>query len=151
MKQKPNADVRNARTPTTPMRSHIMRSVPRERTEPELVVGKFLSTHGIRFRSNARSLPGTPDIANKSRKFAVYVHGCFWHRHRGCRRATTPKDNAEFWLNKFQQNVERDARKESELRSLGFEVAVVWECEVYDEKRLSRALARVLKRAKQAR
>jgi DNA mismatch endonuclease (patch repair protein) len=121
-----------------------MRAVRREKTTPELAVARFLGAHGVRFRTNVRSLPGSPDLANKSRRFAVYVHGCFWHRHSGCSRATTPKNNAEFWRTKFEQNVARDRRKEQALRDLGFEVAVVWECETRDEGQLWRTLAGVL-------
>jgi DNA mismatch endonuclease (patch repair protein) len=94
-----------------------------------------------------RSLPGSPDLANKTKMIAVYVHGCFWHRHQGCKQTTTPKDNAEFWRTKFEQNVARDRRKEEALRKLGFEVAVVWECEAGDEKRLDRTLRKVVRRA----
>ena len=129
------------------VRSRIMRSVRRERTSPELAVARFLRSKGVRFRTNVPSLPGSPDLANKKRRFAVYVHGCFWHRHSGCKKATTPKDNAEFWKRKFEQNVARDRRKEAALRDLGFEVAVVWECEVADEDRLRYALRNVLRRA----
>lgn len=129
------------------LRSRIMRAVRRERTTPELVVAQFLRARGVRFRTNVRSLPGSPDLANKTRKLAVYVHGCFWHRHPGCKKGTTPKDNAEFWRTKFEQNVARDSRKEGALRELGYEVAVVWECEVADEKRLDRALRKLVRRA----
>jgi DNA mismatch endonuclease (patch repair protein) len=80
-------------------------------------------------------------------KFAVYVHGCFWHRHPGCKKATTPKDNAVFWQTKFEQNVARDRRKEKALRDLGFLVAIVWECEVAEESRLNRILQKVLRPA----
>lgn len=123
-----------------------MRAVPRERTTPELAVARFLRSRGLRFRTNVRSLPGSPDLANKTRKFAVYVHGCFWHRHSGCKKATTPKDNAEFWRTKFDENVARDRRKERALRNLGFEVVVVWECEAADDARLIHALRPILRR-----
>jgi DNA mismatch endonuclease, patch repair protein len=126
-------------------RSRIMRSVKREKTKPEIAVARYLSARGIRFRTNVRSLPGSPDLANKSRRFAIYVHGCFWHRHEGCRRATTPKDNATFWREKFEQNVARDRRKERALRSLGYEVVTVWECETVSEDRLAEALRPILR------
>lgn len=129
------------------LRSRIMRAVRRERTTPELAVARFLRARGVRFRTNVRSLPGSPDLANKRKRFAIYVHGCFWHRHTGCKKTTTPKSNADFWRTKFEQNVARDRRKEEALRDLGFEVAVVWECEAGDEKRLGHALRKVLRRA----
>lgn len=129
---------------TDAQRSRIMRSVRREKTKPELAVARFLGSRGVRFGTNVRSLPGSPDLANKSRRFAVYVHGCFWHRHPGCRKATTPKQNAAFWATKFAQNVARDRVKEQALRDLGFEVAVVWECETTDDATLGRALRKIL-------
>jgi DNA mismatch endonuclease (patch repair protein) len=124
-----------------------MRAVRRERTNPELAVARFLRARGVRFRTNVRSLPGSPDLANKTKKLAIYVHGCFWHRHAACKKATTPKQNAEFWRTKFEQNVARDRRKVQALRDLGFEVAVVWECEAGNEKRLDRVLRKVIRRA----
>lgn len=125
---------------TSELRSRIMRAVPRERTTAEVRVATFLTSRGIRFRRNVRSLPGSPDLANKSRAFAIYVHGCFWHRHRGCRRTTVPKANAAFWERKFEQNIARDNRKESALREMGYRVAVVWECETSTDERLAKAL-----------
>jgi len=128
-------------------RSRIMRAVPRERTTPELEVARFLRAKGLQFRTNVRSLPGSPDLANKTKRFAIYVHGCFWHRHAACKKTTTPKDNAEFWRKKFEQNIARDRRNEEALRELGFEVAVVWECEVHDKPRLDTALRKIIRRA----
>jgi DNA mismatch endonuclease Vsr len=96
------------------------------------------------YRLNVRSLPGSPDFANKRRKWAIFVHGCFWHQHTGCRRATVPKTNAEFWLEKFRRNRERDATAIHALRRLGFRVGVIWECEIRDVERLSGILAEVL-------
>jgi DNA mismatch endonuclease, patch repair protein len=129
---------------TSPLRSRIMRSVPREGTTAEVRVATFLRSRGIRFRRNVRSLPGSPDLANKSRALAIYVHGCFWHRHPGCRRATVPKANASFWATKFEENVVRDRRKESALRALGYRVEVVWECQTFTEEQLANALAELL-------
>ncbi len=96
---------------------------------------------GLRFRVRNRDLPGSPDIANRSKKWAVFVHGCFWHRHVGCSRATTPKRNAEFWAEKFERNRERDRSVVREMRKMGFTVAIVWECETRDEVRLKRILS----------
>ena len=130
-------------TDAAAVRSRIMRSVRRERTDPEEAVAAALRRAGVRFRRNVRSLPGSPDLANKRRRFAVYVHGCFWHRHPGCPRATTPKANAKFWRTKFASNVERDARKEQALRALGYDVEVIWECQAKDPEELDRWVARV--------
>lgn len=99
-------------------------------TTPERLVRALLAGMGLRFRVRNRDLPGSPDIANRSRRWAVFVHGCFWHAHAGCKRATVPKRNRAFWVAKFDANVRRDAAAVAELRRRGFRVAVVWECEV---------------------
>jgi DNA mismatch endonuclease (patch repair protein) len=122
-------------------RSALMGRVRQRDTRPEQAVALALCSLGIAYRKNVRSLPGSPDFANKSRKWAVFVHGCFWHRHTGCRRATTPKANREFWLAKFAANRTRDARAIRALRAMGFRVAIIWECSVADaERRLSEIL-----------
>jgi DNA mismatch endonuclease, patch repair protein len=96
-------------------------------TQPELVVRRALSALGLRFRLSNRDLPGSPDIANRTQRWAVFVHGCFWHRH-GCKATTTPTRNREFWQAKFQRNVERDRRTAEALRAKGYTVVVIWEC-----------------------
>lgn len=113
-------------------------------TKPELIVRKLVSSLGHRYRISNRDLPGSPDLANRSRGWAIFVHGCYWHRHRGCKLATTPKRNAEFWLAKFERNVERDRRVIRELRRDGFGVLVVWECETRKPARLLARLGRWL-------
>lgn len=110
-------------------RSDIMRAVKRAHTKPEMIVRRALHALGLRFRLHRRDLPGSPDIVLPRLRTVVFVHGCFWHRHPGCRYATTPKSRQEYWLPKFEANVERDARKEAQLRELGWRVAVIWECE----------------------
>jgi DNA mismatch endonuclease (patch repair protein) len=84
---------------------------------------------GFRFRLHRRDLPGTPDLVLPRLRKAIFVHGCFWHRHQGCPKATTPKTRFEFWQSKFEANVVRDARKERELREAGWDVCIIWECE----------------------
>jgi len=114
-------------------------------TSAELTVRKLLHAVGHRFRVHNRDLAGSPDIANRSRKWAVFVHGCFWHRH-GCKRSTTPSRNRDFWAQKFDANVARDARVQAALREQGYRVLVVWECETEDVirlKSLRRALAKL--------
>jgi len=88
----------------------------------------LLFAKGFRYRLHARSLPGSPDLVFPKYKAVIFVHGCFWHQHEGCRYATTPKANGEFWARKFEGNVARDARHVEELRRQGWRVAVVWEC-----------------------
>jgi len=123
---------------TSPIRSKLMAKVRRKGSAPELVVRTILRRQGQKFRSNARKLPGSPDICSPWMEVAVFVHGCFWHRHRGCRACTTPKQNRDFWLDKFSQNVARDKRKIRQLRRLGYRVMVVWECEVKSASKLAR-------------
>ena len=128
--------------PPDPMRSAIMRAVRRQGTTPELRVRRALAVLGLRFRANVGDLPGSPDLANKARKTAIFVHGCFWHRHPRCSRATTPKANAQFWRTKFDANIARDRRKARALRKLGYRVIVLWECQTTDPNRLLRRLYR---------
>lgn len=123
-------------------RSDIMRSVRSSDTKPELLVRKVLHFLGLRFRLHQKKLPGSPDIVLARFKTVIFVHGCFWHRHPGCRYATTPKTRQDFWLPKFAANVERDARKEAQLEELGWRVLTVWECETRDLQSLEQRLRR---------
>lgn len=109
-----------------------MGQVRQKGTKPELIVRSLLSSLGHRFRVGHRGLSGSPDIVNASRRWVVFVHGCFWHRH-GCKATTTPSRNREFWEAKFQRNVERDRRSIAALEALGYTVIVVWECETKRE------------------
>ncbi len=105
-----------------------MAGIRQKSTRPELLVGKVLRALGLRYRLTNRDLPGSPDFAHHRARWALFVHGCFWHRH-GCRATTTPTRNREFWEAKFERNRARDARAIEELRSEGYRVIVVWECE----------------------
>jgi DNA mismatch endonuclease (patch repair protein) len=111
-------------------RSRMMSGIRSKDTQPEMLVRKYLHSQGFRYRLHARKLPGSPDLVLPKYKVAIFVHGCFWHRHHGCRYATTPASNAERWKLKFDTNTERDARKENMLRAAGWRVIVVWECEL---------------------
>lgn len=97
-------------------------------TRPELMVRRLLAELGHRYRLTNRDLAGSPDIANRQKAWAVFVHGCFWHRH-GCKATTTPARNREFWEAKFARNVARDRRSIEALEAAGFEVVVIWECQ----------------------
>jgi DNA mismatch endonuclease (patch repair protein) len=123
-----------------PKRSELMRKVRRESTGPELIVRKLLSEHGYRYRLNVKGLPGSPDIVFKGRRKVIFVHGCFWHRHSGCRLASMPKTRVEFWKDKFKANVTRDRRKEKQLRADDWEVLTVWQCQTKDTKALAKIL-----------
>jgi DNA mismatch endonuclease (patch repair protein) len=122
-------------------RSALMRRVRRRDTSPERAVASALRALGLAYRKNVKTLPGSPDFANKRRRWAVFVHGCYWHRHRGCKRATVPKHNRAFWETKFAANRKRDAAAIRELRRRGFKVVVVWECQAAGaEERLGQIL-----------
>jgi DNA mismatch endonuclease, patch repair protein len=107
-----------------------MRAVRRRGTAPELALQDLLTAGGLKYKVNVRGLPGSPDIAFRKQKLAVFVHGCFWHRHKKCPRATTPKSNREFWKRKFAENEQRDAVNRTKLRALGWTVLEAWECQL---------------------
>lgn len=110
-------------------RRALMARVRQRNTTPELKVRRFLHAEGVRFRLHDRSLPGSPDIVLPSRRVALFVHGCFWHRH-GCKATTTPKTRTDFWTEKFTANQARDRRNEALLRQEGWSPLTVWECDV---------------------
>lgn len=122
---------------TKEKRSWNMSRIRSNDTTPELAVRSFLFRHGFRFRLHVKSLPGHPDIVLPKYKTVIEVRGCFWHRHPGCRQATTPSTNAEFWQEKFKRNVERDRNTEKLLKELGWNLIVVWECELKNDERLN--------------
>ena len=114
--------------PTTPQRSRMMASIRGKNTKPELALRHALFAAGFRYRLHQRGLPGTPDLVFPRYRAVVFVHGCFWHRHKECRFTTSPKQNGDFWRQKFEGNVSRDERNVTSLREGGWRVAVVWEC-----------------------
>lgn len=109
-------------------RSRMMRNIRGKDTRPELILRRALHQLGLRFRLHRKDLPGKPDIVMPKFQAAIFVHGCFWHRHENCRYATTPKTRPEFWLKKFEGNVARDRRNLLALREAGWRTAIVWEC-----------------------
>lgn len=111
-------------------RSRMMSGIRSGNTRPELELRKALHALGFRYRIHVRELPGRPDIVLPRFKTAIQVHGCFWHRHPGCRLATSPATRPEFWSTKFADNVKRDARNAEALRALGWNLETVWECEL---------------------
>lgn len=110
-------------------RSRMMSGIRGKNTKPELIVRSFLHREGFRFRLHTK-LPGKPDLVLRKYHTAVFVHGCFWHRHQGCRFTTTPANNALSWQEKFTDNVLRDAKVKQQLEALGWRVLVVWSCEL---------------------
>lgn len=112
-----------------PLRRRIMSTVRGSDTKPEMIVRRLLFSMNYRYRLHRRDLPGRPDVAFSGRRKVIFVHGCFWHRHPGCRKATSPKTRADFWAEKFDRNVERDRRAIEQLAEMGWRSLVVWECE----------------------
>ena len=123
-------------------RSWNMSRIRGKDTKPEIAVRSILHRMGYRFRLHRRDLPGNPDIVLPKYHTVILVHGCFWHRHRGCKYAYTPKSRVDFWQKKFTENVERDKRNRKALRQEGWKVVVVWECELRDPDKLVLRLAR---------
>ncbi|WP_083861283.1 very short patch repair endonuclease [Microvirga lotononidis] len=134
----------NDDAPPSSSRSALMARVKGRDTKPELIVRRVAHALGHRFRLHRRDLPGTPDMVFPRLKKVIFVHGCFWHRHPGCSKASSPKTRAAFWQSKFDANVERDARSIRELRRAGWDVEVVWECETKDVDALESKLRRFL-------
>ena len=115
-------------------RSYIMSSVKNKDTKPEILVRSYLFSKGLRFRKNDKRYPGRPDIVLPKYKTIVFVHGCFWHRHVGCKYATMPKSNVDFWKNKFYRNQERDEHNKKLLEEMCWNVITVWECQLKKNK-----------------
>jgi DNA mismatch endonuclease (patch repair protein) len=124
-------------------RSRMMSGIGPRDTAPELAVRRYLHAAGMRFRLYDPRLPGRPDIVVPGHKAAIFVHGCFWHRHPGCRFATTPASNAAFWNAKFARNVERDRQMRRRLMAEGWTALVIWECEAREVERLDALYWRV--------
>ena len=113
-------------------RSRNMSAIKSKNTKPEIAVRKVLHSMGYRFRLHSKDLPGSPDIVLPKYKTVIFVHGCFWHRHKDCKYATTPKTREEFWNNKFRSNVERDLEIQEKIKNLNWRSVVIWECETKD-------------------
>lgn len=126
-------------------RSWNMSRIRGRDTSPERAVRSILHRMGFRFRLHSRTLPGRPDIVLPAHRTAVFVHGCFWHRHRGCKMCYTPKSRVDFWQQKFADNVRRDRTARRLLKGLGWSVLTVWECELADPPAVARRLALALK------
>ena len=117
-------------TITKERRSYVMSRIHSRDTKPEMVVRRYLFSRGLRFRVNARNLPGHPDVVLAKHRAIVEGRGCFWHRHEGCATATSPKSHVRFWREKFRRNVARDRLHEEQWAAAGWRLFVVWECEL---------------------
>lgn len=129
-------------------RSRLMSKVRSKNTNPEIRVRKVMHSLGLRFRLHKTDLPGTPDIVLPKLRTVVFVHGCFWHRHKGCRRASIPSSNVAFWREKFDRNIARDKQNRALLRKLGWRSVVIWECQTSDQNRLSSKIKLLLSKIK---
>lgn len=110
-------------------RSQVMSRIRSKDTKPEKIIRSILHKLGFRFRINRKDLPGKPDIVLPKYRTVIFVHGCFWHQHEGCKIASKPKSNSEYWKTKFIKNIERDKKNQEELKLMGYRVIIIWECE----------------------
>ncbi len=115
---------------TREKRSWNMSHIRGKDTEIEIKVRKYLFSQGFRFRKNVADMPGKPDIVLPKYKTVIFIHGCYWHRHAGCKNCTTPGTNRAFWLEKFEKNVQNDSKNQQELKFAGWKVLILWECEI---------------------
>ena len=118
---------------TKESRSYNMSRIAGKDTKPEELVRKYLFSKGFRYRKNVRKLPGTPDLVLPKYRTVIFVNGCFWHKHDGCKYFKWPKTNAEFWREKIETNIIRDSQQYAELKQLGYKVLIVWECQLKGE------------------
>lgn len=132
-----------------PVSSRIMKAVGQKDTRPEMITRRSLHALGYRFRLHRRDLPGSPDIVLPKHRTTIFVHGCFWHRHEGCAKATVPKTRRAFWEDKFEANKVRDRKAIVALQDLGWNVQVVWECQTRNVCELETSLNRMLRFRKQ--
>lgn len=128
---------------TDAKRRFLMQRVRQKGTSVERIVADACRSLGLRYRLNVRSLPGSPDLANKSQRWAIFVNGCFWHNHKHCRLGSIPSRNAQFWQRKFADNRKRDALKIRQLRQLGFRVVIVWQCQAKTAEGLADRLSKL--------
>ena len=110
-------------------RSQVMSRIRSKDTKPEKIIRSILHKLGFRFRINRKDLPGKPDIVLPKYRTVIFVHGCFWHQHEGCKIASKPKSNSEYWKTKFTKNIERDKKNQEELKLMGYRVIIIWESE----------------------
>ena len=127
---------------TPGQRSAVMAAVKNKNTTPEIKVRKALHAMGYRFRLNQKNLPGKPDIVLAKHRLCIFIHGCFWHQHPGCKRSTMPATNRVFWIEKFNKNKARDHVVETQLKTLGWRMTVVWECETKNPQTVAAAIKR---------
>jgi len=133
-------------TITKEVRSRNMAAIKGKNTKPELFVRRLLYSNGYRYRLHRNNLPGKPDILLKKHNTVIFVHGCFWHQHPGCKYASKPKSNIKFWRKKLGLNVKRDGENIRKLKEIGYNVLIIWECETDNKNKdeLMNKITRVL-------
>lgn len=124
-------------------RSDNMRRIASKHTKPEMFVRRLVHGMGFRYRLHGEDLPGKPDLVFRGRRKAIFVHGCFWHQHERCIDGRIPRSKTEYWLPKLQRNIDRDASAIAQLNQMGWDVLIVWECELGNEKALDLTKERV--------
>jgi len=111
-------------------RSYNMSQIKGKNSKPELIVRKYLFSQGLRYRVHVSSLPGKPDIVLRKYNTVIFIHGCFWHRHKNCPYCSTPKSNQQFWQDKFKRTIDNDVKHQKELKKSGWNLIIIWECEL---------------------
>src|SRR3990170_4807107 len=133
---------------TQKKRSEIMSRISSKHTSPEIAVRKALYSLGFRYRLHDKKLPGKPDIVIKQAKTAIFVNGCFWHQHKGCRRQSVPKSNLKYWKRKLRTNIEKQKEDIRKLKKLGWKIFIVWECEAKREAGLVKKVNKIYEKIK---
>ncbi|MDP8234201.1 MAG: DNA mismatch endonuclease Vsr [Candidatus Saelkia tenebricola] len=128
---------------TLEKRSWNMSLIRSTDTKPEIIVRKLLHSLGYRFRLHKKGLPGKPDIVLKKHKTVIFVHGCFWHQHKGCKRSNIPKSNTSYWKPKLNRNVKRDKKHKADLKRIGWKTIVIWECETKNLGKLEKKIKKI--------
>ena len=129
---------------THEQRSRCMSRIRSKNTKPELVVRKVLTSLGVRYRIHDKRLPGKPDIINRKKNFVLFINGCFWHQHEGCKRSTIPKSNTEYWVKKLEHNIQKQKTDVDILKNFGWRVFLIWECQTKDEQAITKLLAEIV-------
>lgn len=129
---------------TKKKRSEIMSKISGKETKPEILVRKILFSKGFRYRKNVNKLPGSPDIVLTKYKAVIFINGCFWHGHKNCNKATLPKTNYNFWKNKIEGNIQRDKRNYEQLKKLGWNIIIIWQCELNNREKIEKNIDKLI-------
>ena len=125
-----------------------MSRIRSKNTKPELIVRKALTDLGMRYRLHDKKIPGKPDIVNRKNNFVIFINGCFWHQHKGCKRSNTPKSNTEYWIKKLERNVNKQDADIVELEGIGLNVFTIWECQTKDEHTITEIVEEIINKSK---